>query len=445
MRNISGLALIVMTFALSGCVSSALDSLSSLQNGCTTSTSSVSCNSPPTTTPPTTPPTTPTTPTTPPAGPPNTSTITTGDTTITLEKSIYTPPTTAGTTSLTQLLVSPLTTTIANGTATANQQITFNTNTATNASWPNSPVMTYDDFGTCFYDGGTNSIMVNGVAVPTGKCGGGSGGRGLGGIDPLTGIDPSVTTSAGTATSAGSSNSLSGNYKQYRNYSKGVSDQELQIWTWNNSYATQYRDVLASGTAPAHQAWSFGGNYTATANMPTANATVTYAGQFGATATTSNWVDVTKSLAAGKSAPTGAQTVSANNSWQVNGNSTLHANFGTGSFYGTLTPRNWTGLNSNSGLTNINLNSALTNGGACFNQTAACDGSTAQSLANFNSWSNYQSYMSTVVNLNGTITTSTTNTAKPNQVVGTATLDPSAGWITSSGTNPMYAGFFGTV
>ena len=178
--------------------------------------------------------------------------------------------------------------------------------------------------------------------------------------------------------------------------------------------------------------------------MPTSG-TANYAGQFGATATTSNWVDVPTLLATGKTAPTSAQTVSANNSWQINGNSALSANFGTGVFTGTLTPRNWIGLNSNSGLTNININSALTNGGACFNQTAACNGSTAQSLANFNSWSNYQGYMSTVVNLNGQIRTNTTNAAKPNQVVGTATLDPNAGWITSSGTNPMYAGFFGTV
>lgn len=292
-----------------------------------------------------------------------------------------------------------------------------------------------------------------GVGATRGLCANGNGGTGLEGgvVDPstglLTGQDPATTTSTGLITTAGSTNSLAGNYKQYRNYSKGISDQILQVWTWNNSYATQYRDVLGSGTAPPHQAWSFGGNYTTTANMPTSG-TATYTGEWAATANTSNWVDVTRPLATGASAPTGAQVVSANNNWQINGTSVLTANFGNGAFSGILTPRNWTGLNSNSGLTNINVNAAQTNGVACFNQTAACDGSTAQSLANFNSWSNYQGYMSTRVYLNGNITT---NTAKPNQVVGTTTLDPSIGWITSTDPtgktlpNPMYAGFFGGI
>jgi hypothetical protein len=53
--------------------------------------------------------------------------------------------------------------------------------------------------------------------------------------------------------------------------------------------------------------------------------------------------------------------------------------------------------------------------------------------------------MDTAINLAGTISTSTKKGANPNSVVGTATLDPTEGWLTNAGANPMYAGFFGGV
>ena len=419
MRHVSGLVLAVATISLGGCVNSSFDSLSTQTTGCSTTTTSVACSTPTLAAPVTPAPNLP-----PPVAVTNPTSIATGDTTITLEKSVVNSPA-SGTTSLSQLINSPLTATLASA---ASQQITFNTNTPSNSTWLAPSALAYDDYGTCVYNGG--------IGASAGVCATGNGGSGLGGIG-TNGLDPATHTSTGALTTAGSSTSLAGNYKQYRNYNKGASDQILQVWTWNNSYATQYRDVLASGTAPAHQAWSFGGNYTTAASMPTTG-TATYAGQWGATATTSNWVDVTKPLAKGATAPIGAATVSANNNWQINGTSALTANFGTGAFYGYLTPRNWSGLNSTSGITNINIADAQANAAACF--TGTC------SLDHFNSWSNYQAYMSTTVVLQGNI-----SKTQPNQIVGYTTLDPAVGWLTSTDPtgktlpNPMYAGFFGGV
>ena len=157
--------------------------------------------------------------------------------------------------------------------STATQSFTINTKTASNGSWPVTKTMTY------YPAGGTTSSLADNPA-----------------------------------------------YAEYRYFQKGTYDEELQVWNWTNSYATQYRDVTNSGTAPLHQAWSFGGNYTPVASMPTANATVNYHGSWTATAQTSNWTDTTDP----------AQTVSYNNNWRVRGTSALAANFGTGAFSGTL-------------------------------------------------------------------------------------------------------------
>ena len=40
-----------------------------------------------------------------------------------------------------------------------------------------------------------------------------------------------------------------------------TSDEELQVWTWGNSYGTQYREEAGGGEA-RRQAWSFGGTRT---------------------------------------------------------------------------------------------------------------------------------------------------------------------------------------
>lgn len=407
MRVFYGFALLMAATSMSGCVSNTLNGLSNLSTNCTTTATAVNCVAPtaPTTgtgTGPTTTTTTgTTTTTTPTVNTGNTATLVAGDTTIILEgstvQSLVGKP--AG---VSALIDSPLNHVAAN--QTADQQITFNTNTPNNANWPLSKTMTYNEYGSCINDGGVD------VANP-GKCLGGTGGHGLG-----------------------------GDYKLYRYLQKGL-DEELQIWTWNQSYATQYRDVTASGTDPQHQAYSFGGNYTPAANVPTSG-TVNYNGQFGATAKTTNFKDTIYSVQG--NGQTYGQTMSYSNNWRVNGVSALVANFGTGQFTGTLKSVNWEGLNKAGGFTNVNVPNAVANNTNCLNQLAVCDPSTIAGNAVFTNWINWNSaFMNADIKLAGTITKDATNAAKPNQITGTATIDPAAGWTTTTGTNPMYGGFFG--
>ncbi len=203
---------------------------------------------------------------------------------------------------------------------------------------------------------------------------------------------------------------LGGTYNEYRSLSTSsagtAQDEELQVWTWGNSYATQYRDVTAGGEA-SHQAWSFGGTKTPKAAMDAIVGDVSYTGKFGATAKTSNWVDSTLV----------SQTVSHNNIWRVEGDSSLTANFGTGAFSGTLTPQLWNAyqtMNGASGFHTIDLSAPLD--------------------------ANYAGFMSSNIVLKGTITN---NITTGNSITGTAEMDTGDGWLTNSTTNPMYAGVFG--
>jgi hypothetical protein len=344
MRLLTGLALVATGTALSGCVSNTFSALSNLSTGCTTTTTSVNCGPPPTTTTTNTPPTTTTTTTNTNTG--NTATLAAGDTTLALEnnKAIST----AANPARSKLAADPLLG------STATNSFTINTNTASNSSWPVTKTMNY--------------------------------------------YSPAGTTSSLADTP---------NYAEYRYFQKGAYDEELQVWSWGNSYTTQYRDVTNSGTAPVHQAWSFGGNYTPVASMPTANANVNYHGSWTATAQTSNWIDSTDP----------AQTVSHNNNWFVRGTSALTANFGTGDFNGRLTSTDWVGKNTAGGWTDVIPTSGTLN-----------------VLA---------PVMLSDVVLSGKITTSTAAGAHPNQIVGTANVDPANGWITTAGSNPMMGGFFG--
>jgi hypothetical protein len=196
----------------------------------------------------------------------------------------------------------------------------------------------------------------------------------------------------------GGGTGLGGAYKEYRvlttTGSGAIVDEELQVWTWGNSYGTQYREEDGAGEA-RRQAWSFGGNRTAA--MPTTG-TANFTGRYGATSQTWNWVDST---------PAG-RTIDINNNWRVEGTSIIDANFGTGVLTGTLRPTTWTARED-----------------ASFAFVAVPSANPADV--------NWSSFMDDNVILNGVIT--------GNTVSGAARLDPSLGWL--NGTNPMYAGFFG--
>jgi len=354
MRILSGLFLGLSAVALSGCVSNTYDNLTNLSNGCNASALAVSCNSTSSNTS-TTPPTTTTT------GPTNTNTGNTStlsanattDTTLALEsnKAISTQSNPA----VSKLSSSPLT-----GAAPATQSFTINTETSSNSNWPVTKTMSY------YPAGGTTSTLADNPA-----------------------------------------------YAEYRYFQKNTYDEELQVWSWGDSFATQYRDVTNSGTAPLHQAWSFGGNYTSASDiaaLKTSGAKVNYSGSWTATAQTSNWVD--------SSDPN--QVVSYNNNWRVRGTSDLHADFGTGAFSGDLHSTNWLAVSKDGTRIVDALDPTL-------DPVNILD-----------------PVMLPNVKLTGTITTSTAANTHPNQIVGTANMDASTyGWITTTGSNPMYGGFFG--
>jgi len=268
-------------------------------------------------------------------------TTTNADTTIALESSVLLQPSSG--TSLSQLLNDPL------SGPPSTQQILIDTNTSTNGSWP-TPV--------------TMNEYLPGSTAP----------------------DPTGNGNAGSVT-----------YNEYRAISSTPGqerDEELQVWAWNESYATQYRNAAGGGEA-INQAWSFGGNETSLASMPVGGS-ATYNGRFVATAKSSNWIK-----------PSGA-SIDPNGLWLVQGASTVTADFGAATVAGTLTPETWESFQAGvSGWYTWNVGSLPT--------VAEPD---------------YEIY-NVQIDLAGTIT--------GNTYAGTATLDGSF----VSGDNPMYGGFFG--
>jgi hypothetical protein len=266
---------------------------------------------------------------------------TNADVTIALQNSNLQQP--ASGTSLSQLLNNPL------SGPPATQRIVIDTNTSGNGSWP-TPV--------------TMNEYLPGSTLP----------------------DPTGNGNGGSVT-----------YNEYRAISNTPGqerDEELQVWAWNDSYATQYRNASGGGEA-SQQAWSFGGNKTALASMPVGGS-ANYTGRFVATAKSTNWIK-----------PSGAD-IDPNALWRVQGASTVNANFATASVTGTLTPETWTSFQSGvSGWYTWNVGTV---------------GTVAEP--------DYSIY-NTEVALAGTIT--------GNTYAGTATLDGNF----VSGDNPMYGGFFG--
>ena len=278
----------------------------------------------------------------------------TSDVTIALETSVYTPPTSG--TSLSVLAFNPLT-------APGSQKITIDTNTDSNGNWPTPVTMTEYLPGTNQPDPYNAGVDVNGGTACVGCVG----------------------------------------YHEYRAISNTpgkVRDEELQVWGWTNSYATQYRNATSSD-AP-QQAWSFGGTKTALTDMPTSGS-ASYNGRFVGTAKTSNWIK-----------PAGSD-VDPNALWRIQGASTLTANFGAGgTVAGKLTPDTWE--SDQSGI------------GGTYTWFVGSAGTVAEP--------DYEFYHTTV-DLNGAITGNTYAGAAT--IAGDGVFDP--GFV--SGDNPMYGGFFG--
>ena len=366
MRIASFGILVAAGTALSGCDASKLDAVANLGTACTSSTQSLNCGAPAGTGTGTT---TPTTPTNTNVG--NTAAIVTGDTTLIVEGgNLVSTPTNMGISKLT----------LATGTAPDpdTAKIAITTNTSSNSNWPLAKTM--DEY------------------------------------------------TLGTALGSG----LGGTYKEYRTINKvpgsaNAVDEELQVWTWNagtgKTYATQYRDVTGGANPATHQAWSFGGNYTTAAAMPTSGS-ATYTGRFGGIAVTSNFINN----------PNIPQTLDRNNRWSVTGDTNITANFGTnGTINGTLTPTEWYAWQT--------LNGVIGFGSA---KDPITLGNTA--IANANWFSAAKGgFMDVPIQLAGSIKTNATTTGntKPNTITGTAKYAANSGWLNTTSNSFFNAGFFG--
>ncbi len=220
-----------------------------------------------------------------------------------------------------------------------------------------------------------------------------------------------------------SGNKAGATYREYRVISGrdgNERDEELQLWVWGNSYATQYRNAIA-GEEAVQQAWSFGGNKTASTAMPTGGA-ATYNGRWVGTAKAANFAKVD------------GQPINPNVLWRVQGNATINANFGTGNVTGTLTPETWTSYQETLQATftqNVGGGFWVGNDAAPRPQgTVLMAGTTVLGSPHY-----YTDIYDTQVSLNGTIGTGTNN----NTYSGTANF--TNGYVT--GDNPFYGGFFG--
>lgn len=218
----------------------------------------------------------------------------------------------------------------------------------------------------------------------------------------------------GTAASGGLG--LGGDYKEYRELTD-TTDEELQVWTWRHSAGIQYRDVPAGGEA-LHQAWSFQSKSALAADAKS-NATqistggnVNFNGQYGATAKTWGWLDPSNP----------SQTLSRNGIWQVNGTASINGDLSTGNITGTLSPTAWIGWQT----LNPNPLDPTTTGRRLV-------------LATDTANANFASFMNDSILISGAITSGTTG----NSIVGSAVMDPTLGWVTGSGINPMYGAVFG--
>ncbi len=198
------------------------------------------------------------------------------------------------------------------------------------------------------------------------------------------------------------------NYREYRALSSSQNrDELLQVWAWDYSYGIQYRNA-ASGD----QAWTYGG--TATTAMPTSGTGI-YDGRFAATAKTENWDQ-------------NDANVNPNALWQVQGDSHLDVDFGTGGVTGTLTPSTWSSYQPDASVTNYTW---YTNQYAVDGEGAASIGTTMEPEFSF---------YGTTIAIDATID-QTTGPTPTNSANFTGEANLSGDFV--SGDNPVYGGFFG--
>jgi hypothetical protein len=319
----------------------------------------------------------------------NTTKLTTGDVTIALEKNILIhSDTTYGLSKLTVPTFG-----IMQG---QSAKIEIDTKTKRNSSWPKPKNMVWYEFGTINNIGGPNSSLdTNSFA---------------GGIyneyRALTDASPEGTPNDEKTEAA---------------------DESLQVWTFKNSYAAQYRNT-GEGLAN-HQAWSFGATpgktTTSPQNMPTAGK-VAFKGEYVSTGKTDNYT------------PREGADLLINNLWSVRGTSEINIDFGSKDVKGKLNPKVWRAVGKD-GFERIYVDAAI----AEYDSRAAMLAAGVSVLPPMSyNLANYYNYMNDQINVTGVLTTPTTG---GNLISGAVNYDTATTPLfTSDSSNPFYASVFGS-
>lgn len=199
-------------------------------------------------------------------------------------------------------------------------------------------------------------------------------------------------------------------------------DEVLQVWSWGDSYTTQYVNQIGSG-APKQNAWSFGGNEST--SVP-GSGVADYEGRFVGVALGENII------------PPENSKIDPNVPWRLQGKSNTRLNFNTGAVTATATPETWTSWQK-----------PVTGGGE-YEYTFTTSAVTIPHTNNPQYPSIVESVPTTdepyitelydtVINLNGNLVASSSAPGAPkNAIVGTATLNNGY----NSTDNPMLGGTF---
>ncbi len=365
----------------------------------------------------------------------NTEITTGGDTTIILEKgvlvstknnpalAILTPETGTGTTEKTKTV-----------------KLAIDTKDAErNSSWPVPKTMEWTRFGT--QNEYSTDVMTNGAIVASTLAAPGS---------PATSGSLQMGHAGLNGTQVGQAI-----YNEYTAYSSDPEnnpfDEELQIWTWGKSYASQYRDVTGGGSPAAHQAWTYGAANGAAkstlAQLPTSGV-LTMRGAFTTTAETRNF-EQKKQLA--------FQTMENNGLWSTSGAATTTINYNDTSNIKVSSALNLDFVRKDQdtageGITALapdSVHIGIENGFAYVDvnqakadlnlSASAIDLLPIQRRINLDNFRANSTFMDTQIILEGKLTATATGNNITN---GTATLSGN-GWRTNSTTNIFHGSVFG--
>jgi hypothetical protein len=359
----------------------------------------------------------------------NTTQLTTGDTTIILEKGVL-----MNTRDVPAM--STLTPDTGTTEATKTAKISIDTKDPTrNPSWPAPKNMAWSKFGSQHE---LTSQLNTDLSDPFVR----RNGRTV----------PSTLYDLADPSTSGSSH-LGGEYNEYRAYSQDQAvpyDESLQIWTWGKSYAAQYRDVTSGGGTAGHQAWVFGsangGTKSTSAELPPAGS-LSFRGKYTSTVETKNFDE--QDVVA-------FQTMTENGVWSSTGDANMKVTFSgaTAQVEGTLDPdlwRKYRDADSHKGFGYIDVDAAQameldlrTNPRPILipqpGDPIDPDKFTLDQAENYTNYMVNREFLDVPILLSGTLTA----TATGNTITGQTSIGQNQGWVTNTNTNLLYGSVFGT-